>query len=471
MLEEARRRAADYRELQRLGLIGRSGEFLPAVHYPPITRYPRADAESLLSDYRPPADGLFTVYVHLPFCAHPCAFCHYPVRYGFRAGEMVRYLGALEREMDLWLARWGLARIPARSVLLGGGTPTHLPPALLRRFLESFTARVDLGTAQFSVDVHPDTLLGEDGDERLRIMREFGVHRLTIGLQSLDDATLQRMNRSHDAAAAVRSVEAGLAAGYEVNIEFIYGYPGDTLETWGRVIEQAVTLGVPEIQLYRLKVIPYGDKVALLTRGYKGLLDERPSLDDTLTMKALAHLILNAHGYHENLGRVFTRSRDSISRYAWDQCCGLYDQVGFGQTAFSSYRDRFTLNTDSFEQYYRALDEGRLPIDRGLVRSPEEQVRWSTILPLKNKSLSRAIFRERTGREVDEVFPRKLARLREHGLLEDDGRKLRLTPRGRFVADECVQLFYDPEHLPHPRSEYADGPLSPFQEELRPALR
>lgn len=471
MLEEARRRAADYRELQRLGLIGRTGEFLPAVHYPPITRYPRADAESLLGDYRPPADQRFSVYVHLPFCAHPCAFCHYPVRFGDRSGEMLRYVSALEREMDLWLARFGITRIQARSVLLGGGTPTHLSPALLRRFLESFTARVDLGTAQFSVDVHPDTLLGPEGEERLEVMREFGVHRLTIGVQSLDDPTLRRMNRSHDAAAAVRSVEVSLAAGFEVNIEFIFGYPGDTLESWRRVIEQAVTLGVPEIQLYRLKVIPYGDRVALLTRGYQGLLDERPSLDDTLTMKALAHLILNEHGYHENLGRVFTRRRDAISAYAWDQCCGLYDQVGFGQTAFSSYRDRFTLNTDSFEHYYRTLDEGRLPVDRGLVRSPEEQVRWSTILPLKNKSLSRAVFRERTGREVDEVFPRKLARLQEHGLLEDDGRKLRLTPRGRFVADECVQLFYDPEHLPHPRDEYADGPLSPFQEELRPALR
>lgn len=465
MLDKARERAADYRELQRLGLICRSGEFFPAVHYPPITRYPPATAEDLLADYRPPEDGRFSIYVHLPFCATPCAFCHYPVRYGAREAEMERYLDALEREMDLWRARWGLDRIPARSVLVGGGTPTHLSPRLLRRFLEGVRARVDLGDAQYTFDVHPDTMIGPEGDERRRLLRDFGCQRVTIGVQSLDDATLKRMHRTHDAAAALRSIEASLASGFEVNIEFIFGYPGDDPDTWARVISQAVALGVEEIQLYRLKVIPYGDRVGLISRGSRGLLDQRPSVDDTVTMKALAHLILEEHGYHENLSRVFTRRPESLSHYASDQCCGLYDQVGFGQTAFSSLRDRFTLNTDSFDAYYRSVAEGRLPVDRGLVRSLEEQARWSLILPLKNSSLSRSLFRARAGCEVDDVFPRKLARLKEHGLLEDDGSHLRLTRRGRFVADECVQIFYHPDYLPHPRSEYEDGPLSPFQED------
>lgn len=465
MLAEARRQLQDYRELQRLGLICRSGEFYPAVHYPPITRYPRATPEELLAGYTPPADGLFSIYVHVPFCAAPCSFCHYPVKFGSRPAEIDRYLDTLEREMDLWRARMGLARIPARSVLLGGGTPSHLSPRQLRRFLEGFWARVDPREAQVSIDVHPDTVLGPEGAERRRLMRDLGVHRITLGLQSLDDATLKRMNRSHGAAAAIRSVEVCLEGGFDLDIEFIFGYPGDTLESWAAGISRAVELGVPEIQLYRLKVIPYGDRVAPLSRGRGGHLDGRPSLDDTILMKALAHQILGEHGYRENLSRVFTRRREDYSRYAADQCCGLLDQVGFGQTAFSSYRDRFTLNTDSFEGYYRAVEEGRLPIDRGLVRSLEEQARWSLMLPLKHRSLPRALFRDRTGLEVDQVFPRRLALLREHGLLEDDGHTLRLTRRGRFVSEEIAHLFFHPSHLPHPRGEYEEGPLSPYAEE------
>ena len=98
-------------------------------------------------------------------------------------------------------------------------------------------------------------------------------------------------------------------------------------------------------------------------------------------MKQLAISILDRNGYHENLRRVFTREKKDFSLYAHDQCCMLYDQIGFGLTAFSSLRDRFGLNTQDFDEYYAMIAQGRLPLNRGLVRSKEDQIRWAIILP------------------------------------------------------------------------------------------
>ena len=83
------RRVEDFHVLQRAGLITKSGDFFPSVHYPPITMYPLADEEELLGDYELPADGLFDIYVHLPFCEQRCMFCHYPVKFG-QFGDTVR---------------------------------------------------------------------------------------------------------------------------------------------------------------------------------------------------------------------------------------------------------------------------------------------------------------------------------------------------------------------------------------------
>jgi oxygen-independent coproporphyrinogen-3 oxidase len=453
----------DLRRLQRAGLVCSSGDFFPSVHYPPITMIPPVDERELFRGYAAPADGLFDVYAHFPFCAARCLFCHYPALYGDQRDEKDRYLAAIERELDLHLRRLGVERLAARSILVGGGTPTALSPRQLERFLTSFVARLDLSRCeQFSYDVDPSTLLGDDGLERLRLLRDHGVGRLTIGVQSLDDATLRLMNRTHGAREALQSIENARGAGFQLNLDFIFGHPGDTLDSWSRTVDRAAALGVEEIQLYRLKIQPYGDLQGAIARYRQAGPEGVPAAEDAIRMKEAAIDLLGRHGYRENLRRVFTRERGHYSRYAHDQCCELYDQLGVGLTAFSSLRDRFALNTQRFDEYYARIAEGRLPVNRGLVRSEEQQLRWAIALPLKNRSVRKRRFRERTGVGLEEVFRAKIAALAEFGLVVEDQRELALTPLGAFFADEVATSFNHPDHLPFPRAAYREGPLNPF---------
>lgn len=461
-----------FERFKELGLICQDGNFFPSVHYPPITMYPPIGEEALFSGYQNPPDGLFDIYAHLPFCVKQCTYCHYPVKLGKRIAEKDRYLNCLEKEMKIYMKRLGLNMLKARSILVGGGTPTFLSPLQLKRFLRFFAKRLDLSACtQFNYDLDPSSLLGKEGEERIQIMKSYGVNRLTIGVQSLDDSILKMMNRHHDATEAVRSVELAQAAGFVVNIEFIFGFPGQTAQNWIEVINKAISLQPDEIQLYRLKIEPYGDRIGKVKNAFSTHRMRFPSRRETIAMKQMAVTMLESRGYNENLTRVFSKDPGIYSHYADNQCCKLYDQIGFGLTAFSSLRDRFALNTQDFNEYYAKIEKGELPLNRGLVRQPEDQLRWAVILPLKNREVLKRFYQRQTGTSLNDVFRNKIARLKAHGLVIEDEKTLRLTRMGRFFADEVCQQFHQPRYMPFPQEAYARGELNPFLDNESGQLR
>lgn len=449
--------------LQAAGLIAREGHFYPCgIHYPPITMYPSTDAGQFLETYQNPPDDRFVLYLHIPFCARRCTFCHYPVTTNASDGQKEGYLDLLLKEMDLWAAKLGVSKFKAESVLIAGGTPTDLSPDQFRRFHEGLSQRIDTSICrQISYDVHPLDLLGDDGMERLKIMRDFGSDRLTLGLQSLDDGLLKHMNRGHTAAQAYEAIEKCRQAGFsDLCIEFIFGYPNQDMDMWLKTIRDAIATGVEEIQLYRLKISPYGDSPGPIERLYLRHPERFADVETAIRMKRAAHILLNEAGYNENLTRVFTKKPEFTSHYATDQCCRLMDCLGFGLSAFSSLRDRFGINTASMHEYFEQVGNGQIPLNRGIVRSPEEQQRWSALLPLKNSWIPKDLYQQRTcGSNVNDIFGPQIEAMKAHGLVYEDDDIVRLTRDGRFFADEICAQLHHPRHMPFPLSEYADGPL------------
>ncbi len=465
LFELAQERVRDLHALQGLGLVPRDGDFFPSVHYPPITMYDPMEPGDLLKGYDNPFGDKFSIYLHIPFCEHRCEFCHYPVGLNASPLRHEHYLDMLAREMDNWLAALGLQRFRARSVLVAGGTPSSLSPKLFQRMHEDFAARVDLGPCtQLAYDVHPGDLLGPDGKERLRIMRDYGSTRLTIGAQSFDDAILERMNRGHSGDDIQRAIDACHDAGYEdICIEFIYGYPGQTFESWMRTLRRAIASGAEEIQLYRLKVVPYGDFDGVITKRRRLADEEFLPVDLQFSMKQASLLALREAGFEQTLTRVFAKNHRHYSHYASDQCCKLHDQLGFGLSTFSSLRDRFSITPQRFAEYFELVERGAIPINRGLVRSEDENQRWHVILPLKNWKIHKRYFELRTGEKITELYPKRIALLVEHGLLYEDDKLIKLTDKGRFFADEICALFYTERYVPFARENYAEGPLNPHR--------
>ena len=200
-------RLGKIKELQSLGLICDDGDFVPSVHYPPITQYPFNKADEIYRGYTYPEDGFMDIYIHFPFCEARCVFCHYPGKIGDLREEKSRYISYLKREIELYLEFFNIQKIRPRAILFGGGTPMYMPPEMLDDFLGFFAEKVDFSACkQYNFDVDPKTLIGADGLARLEIMKSHGVTRLTTGVQSLDDGVLKIMNRSHDAAEAIEAI-------------------------------------------------------------------------------------------------------------------------------------------------------------------------------------------------------------------------------------------------------------------------
>lgn len=460
----ARRRVAalDVEGLQRAGFLPLDGGYFPSILYPPKTRYPEMGEQEFLQGYHDLPENPLVAYVHIPFCDYRCHFCHFVVQLGSSENEKDLYLKAVEDEIDLYRRRLGMDFVPARAVNVGGGTATCLSPRQLDRFLRSLRARLQPGTcAQITFDVDPTTLLGAEGMERLQILKAHGVDRITIGAQSFDDRVLKAMNRGHSA----RDIESAFAqarrAGFDsVSMDLIFGYTGQTPETWAKDVSACIALDADSFQIYRLRIVPHGLMPGAISRESPV---GRPAFEDELVMQATAMLIAQRHGYSDDCtARVFSKNRSGISRYTQAHSVELADIIGFGASAFSSLRGKFGMNTTTgLARYLSLVSQGRIPIERGKVLTADDESRRRLILPLKNGFLDRESYQRAVGASPEALFGDKIACLKDFGLLAVGGDGLRLTQRGGFFADEVCLQFYHPQYLPFPSSAYASGPLAP----------
>ena len=122
------------------------------------------------------------------------------------------------------------------------------------------------------------------------------------------------------------------------------------------------------------------------------------------------------------------------------------------------------INTPDFEEYYHRTEAGMIAANRCLIRNADQQMRWSIILPLKNYFIDKKLFREMNGVELDTVFQKQFALLKEYGLATEDDKKFVLTEKGAFYSDELVHLFYEPQHQSFPASDFMEGLLNPYNQ-------
>lgn len=465
LLDKSDRSVREFRELIESGLINSAGEFVPTLMYPPMMQHPPMKQEEFLEGFELPKDNRFTVYAHFPFCIQQCSFCHFPNIITNSDHDKDVYLDHLEKEMDIYLSRLGIRELKARSILLGGGTPTFQTPAQLKRFMNFFTARVNLNSlTQFSCDLDPLTMIGYEGRERLRILKSFKVTRLAMGVQAFSDEMLKQMGRHHNAADTARAIGQAKEMGFKVNIELIYGYPGETPEHWAETVRQALSYDVDEIMIYRLKILPYGNHTGNINKLLNTREDALRANDAQIRLKAAAINILEDHGYGETTTRFFSKTPQDYSYYSSDWMGEQLDNIGFGNYAMSMLHDRFAQNTSVDKEYYDAIQAGRLPIKSGIIRTRDQQLRRNIVMPLKNRHLPKKQFQEKTGVEVHAAFGRKIELLKKFDLLEEDAETIRPTRKGRFFIDEVTQFFYHPDFMPFSRDKYQDGPLNPHRQ-------
>lgn len=437
-------------ELLEAGIVPRGEPFVPVITYPAMGLMPSAHADEVLGAH-PAVRQPVALYLHLPFCLTRCHFCHWVTRVGSTEDEVAGYLDGLDLELRLYRERLSLDRIRVASILVGGGTPSCLSAANLQKFLHLLDKHVDTTECrQFSFEAEPSTLLGDSGAELLRILRDHGVHRLSMGVQAFDDGLLRQTARPHSSAQALEAIARIREFGFQsVAIDLIYGLGGQTLQQWIDTMQTAVRSGADSWQLYRLRIAPHGDRPGTVLGHYRQDPSTFPGYDEGSVMKMLGILISEEHGFHQDYTRIFSRDPSHVSGYLHDVNNDLADVIPAGISSWGSLDSTYFLHVgDDFRKYRQMLAEGRLPIDRGLVLDEATAQRRALILPLKNTRVDKQAYFDRMGRWPQDLFAPTLERLRGLDLVEEDQDFLRLTARGRFFADEVVMQFFEPRFVP-----------------------
>lgn len=378
----------------------------------------------------PPSEPL-AVYIHIPFCRWRCSYCDFNIYAGMQRW-FGRYIAALAREIQ----RFGEAagRPQARTLYIGGGTPSLLPLPLLERLFEAFhqafRAPADL---EVSMEANPGGL----SLAYLEGVRALGVNRLSLGVQSAHPEELRWLRRDHTFDEAREAVAMARAAGFtNVNVDLIYGLPGQPLARWQATLEAALALAPEHLSAYALMV----EEGTTLHRWIREGRLPPPDPDAAAEMYEWTRERMAAAGYvHYELSNW---ARPGYA-CAHNQVYWRYEPyVGFGAGAWSLVGAARWMNVRHPKAYIARVEAGEPPVAEVEPLDRRTQMAEMVILGLRMvEGLLDERFRARFGQGLMECYGPTIAELAEQGLVKWDGERLRLTLRGQLLGNEVFWRF------------------------------
>ena len=379
----------------------------------------------MTGDSSPPWIWPRAAYVHIPFCAHHCCYCDFAVVAG-RDDAADAYLSALQLELE----RLGEPQ-PIDTLFVGGGTPTHLAAKQLEKLLVLLHRWFVLRPGhEASVEANPRGL----ADERLRLLAEHDINRISLGVQSFQPHVLKFLEREHSAEEARRCiVDVGKWIPH-VSIDLIFGVPGQTLEQWEADLRTAVDLGVKHVSTYGLTYEKGTRLWKDRERGAVRALDEEGELD--MYLRAMEVLESAGLEQYEISSFAAPGSRCRHNQVYWAN----HAYFGFGMGAARYVQGKRETNTRDLQTYLKRMFAGESPVFQSEELNPEDRARETLALNLRRvEGVVRDAFLKQTGFAVDSLAGEVIARHCDSGFLEDTGRAIRLTRRGRCVADRVIE--------------------------------
>ena len=386
------------------------------------------------------------IYVHVPFCERKCDYCYYMSREGAKAAEVDAYLASVVAEMQLLSQKPAMAGREATYVYVGGGTPSTLRPEQISFLLGGLKSAVPWqDDIEVTFEVAPKTARRP----KLEALRENGVTRVSMGVQSFDDELLALNGRIHLAEDVERAYE--LLRDHDfgwVNLDLMVGMVGETDASWLHSVERIMELGPDSVTIYQTEV----PRNTQLYRDWKdGKLPadlipwdvKRRRLNDAFDMlEGTGHIVASAYAAVRDPSRHLFRYQQHLWRGG--------DMLGLGASSFSYFGGVHYQNDARTDGYAGAIADGSLPIYRAAALSRDARIVREFVLQLKWGHADGAAFGRRFDVDLWDRFAEPLQALTADGLVAErdpQGTDVVLTRAGLLCADELIPRFYLREHL------------------------
>jgi len=370
------------------------------------------------------------LYIHIPFCVSKCPYCSFASR-PLAGQDPTGYLAAILAQARAMANHPWTRKVRFASLYVGGGTPTVYPGADLARLIESCLELLPFTAApEISVEANPNTVTLE----KLQTLRRAGVNRLSIGVQSFSDRLLTAIGRAHTAKEAHAALDLARATGFpNLNLDLIYGLPGQTLADWQTSLATAMAIGPEHLSLYELMVesdTPFGD----LQRAGKLAL---PAEDETVAMAEAICAPLMAGGYARyeiaNYSRPGYQCTQNLIYWHNDSYLGL------GAGAVSSFSGLRIKTVEDPALFIKLLQAGGTPFLEAEGLPLEASFRETVIMGLRLvKGVAVRDLEQRFGLTPRAYYGAVLRKLEDQGLIEEVAGQLRLTRKGLPIANQAL---------------------------------
>lgn len=383
----------------------------------------------------------FGIYIHIPFCRQKCFYCDFPSFAG-REKKIDKYLQALEQEFALLRQRLypkdnvrdTESKFAPRTIYIGGGTPTALNAHQMKKLLKIVQKYVSVGEAEeFTVEMNPGTV----DREKLLLLQQAGVNRLSVGVQSFDDHCLQKIGRIHTAQDAVNTIELAHNLGFDnISLDLIYGLPQQDREILTQSVERALTLPVQHISIYGLQL---EEGTAFQRMADMGKL-QLPTDELVETMHDYIVEKLPEAGYQRyeisNYALPGYESKHNLSY--WQDV----DYLGLGSGAHSYWQGTRYENPRSIDDYISALEVGRLPSTLEEQVDRQAHMEEYCFLGLRTTAgIDKNLFQQKFGVDLFTVYGRTIEKLVAQDLLQHTASGIALTTLGMKYGNQVFGEF------------------------------
>jgi oxygen-independent coproporphyrinogen III oxidase len=371
-------------------------------------------------------DKKTALYIHIPFCKRKCAYCDFPSFAG-KESLMLDYTKALCKEIDSKVNK------KINTIFIGGGTPTYLSLDALKFLKSSLDKLHKAEDLEFTAEGNPESF----SREKLQLFKEMGVNRLSIGLQAWQDTLLKALNRVHNLEQFLSAYHSARELGFNnINVDLMFGLPGQTIEQWKETLEKVTALKVEHISCYSLIIEESTPFYNMNSRGKLVLPEEEKERE----MYELAVNFLKFNGYDQYEISNFTKQNLKCrhNMIYWN----LEDYYGCGSGASSYLNSVRYRNTDSIESYIYMMDDNNNACIEEYKNSKEDDMEEFMFMGLRKlEGISEKEFSERFNINIDEVYKNVINKFTNNKLLMREAGRLYLSEEGIQLSNQVMCEF------------------------------
>jgi oxygen-independent coproporphyrinogen-3 oxidase len=409
------------------------------IQYPPMflwgecNRIKKTDEWNILAeDDRP---GL---YVHIPFCDQKCKFCRYFSQEKIEEEDIGKFLACLEKEARFYSGYFKKRKM--HSLYIGGGTPSILNDLQLKTLFRIIGENFEFKDhVQKCIEINPNN----SSYEKMRAMKEFGINRLTIGIQTLTPEVLKEMDRKQTDRETICAINWAKELGFEnINIDLMAGLPGETMESFKKTMQKVVGFNPDMVHVHPFYPTPYTEFMKEGNVLLSQEMDMRQKMSQTgsdmLRKKGYREIKFDAQGKRESARNVqLSDAIENISSY-----------VGLGPGAVSHIKGKLRyVNCDDVTEYCSALNKGILPVMRKCKLSKHDEMVYYLTSCLRYGRVSKKEFYAYFKIKIEAVFGKVISYLKRRNLILEDENNFYLTSKniGEYLI--YSKYFYGPRLL------------------------